>query len=267
MADKPTCFMIMPITVPDIYLPMYGNDSDHFIHVMEYLFIPAIKEAGFEPYKPIATGADVIQGEIIQNVEKTDLVLCDMSTLNANVFFELGMRTSLNKRICLVKDSSTKKLPFDTSIINYHTYESIDVWKIDSEKEKLIEHIKKSYDKKDNSLWKYFSLSAKGTEVKTSSDETSQIEYLSQQIQALREEIKYKSENIDVDIDAGSLTLREIHIIKLISEGLTSSEIAERLSVSKRTIDSHRTHLIHKLNLKSLPDLIKFAINFNDSNK
>ena len=58
------------------------------------------------------------------------------------------------------------------------------------------------------------------------------------------------------------LTPREIQILKLISEGLTSSEIAERLFVGKRTIDSHRTHLIQKLNLKSLPDLIKYSINF-----
>ncbi len=58
------------------------------------------------------------------------------------------------------------------------------------------------------------------------------------------------------------LTPREEQILRLISEGLTSSEIAERLFVSKRTIDTHRTHLIHKLNLKSLPELIKYSINF-----
>ncbi len=58
------------------------------------------------------------------------------------------------------------------------------------------------------------------------------------------------------------LTPREEQIVRLISEGLTSNEIADRLFVSKRTIDTHRTHLIQKLNLKSLPDLIKYSINF-----
>jgi two-component system response regulator NreC len=58
------------------------------------------------------------------------------------------------------------------------------------------------------------------------------------------------------------ITPREEQILKLISEGLTSSEIAERLYVSKRTIDTHRTHLMQKLNLKSLPELIKYSINF-----
>lgn len=63
------------------------------------------------------------------------------------------------------------------------------------------------------------------------------------------------------------LTRREEQIVRLISEGLTSSEIAEKLLVSKRTIDSHRTHLIQKLNLKSLPDLIKYSINFCSADK
>ena len=63
------------------------------------------------------------------------------------------------------------------------------------------------------------------------------------------------------------LTPREEQIVRLISEGLTSSEIADKLLVSKRTIDSHRTHLIQKLNLKSLPDLIKYSIDFCSANK
>jgi len=51
MPNKPTCFIIMPITVPENYLPFYGNDGEHFIHVMQHLFIPAIEEAGFEPHE------------------------------------------------------------------------------------------------------------------------------------------------------------------------------------------------------------------------
>ena len=56
---------------------------------------------------------------------------------------------------------------------------------------------------------------------------------------------------------------REVEILQLISEGLTSNEIAEKLLISKRTVDTHRTHLMQKLNLKSLPELIKYAINYS----
>lgn len=74
-----------------------------------------------------------------------------------------------------------------------------------------------------------------------------------------KREVKTRFKEVKNDI----LTEREIQILKLISDGLTSAEIAEKLFVSKRTIDSHRTNIMQKLNLKSLPELIKYAINYN----
>jgi len=66
-----------------------------------------------------------------------------------------------------------------------------------------------------------------------------------------------------VDMNNVSLSPREIQTLKLISEGYTSREIAMELKVSKRTIDTFRTHLMQKLKLKTLPELIKFAIQFS----
>jgi DNA-binding NarL/FixJ family response regulator len=56
------------------------------------------------------------------------------------------------------------------------------------------------------------------------------------------------------------LTGREMEILLYIADGLTSNEIAEKLSLSKRTIDYHRTNIMSKQNLKSLPELIRFAM-------
>jgi two-component system response regulator NreC len=77
---------------------------------------------------------------------------------------------------------------------------------------------------------------------------------------------KYNKKINPDDLTSDSLTPREKKILELIGEGFTSNEIAEKLFLSKRTIDTHRTHLIQKLNLKSLPELIKYAITFNISN-
>ena len=63
------------------------------------------------------------------------------------------------------------------------------------------------------------------------------------------------------------LTNREKSILNFISEGFTSHEIADKLKLSKRTIDTYRTNLIQKLHLRSLPDLIKYAIEFSVKNK
>lgn len=55
-------------------------------------------------------------------------------------------------------------------------------------------------------------------------------------------------------------TERELEILRMISEGLTSTEISEKLFISKKAVDYHRSAIMQKFNLKSLPDLIKFAI-------
>src|SRR4051812_33051724 len=80
----PNCFIIMPLTTPDTYVNLYGNDKDHFIHVLDHLFKPAITKIEYTPIPPIAEGSDLIHAGIIKQLETADLVLCDISTLNAN---------------------------------------------------------------------------------------------------------------------------------------------------------------------------------------
>lgn len=59
------------------------------------------------------------------------------------------------------------------------------------------------------------------------------------------------------------LTEKEKEVLLLISEGLTSNEIADKLNIGKRTVDSHRTNIMQKMNLTSLPELIKYSIDYS----
>lgn len=56
------------------------------------------------------------------------------------------------------------------------------------------------------------------------------------------------------------LTPREQEILQLTAEGSTSSQIAERLSISPRTVEKHRSNLMHKLELHALSDVVRFAV-------
>lgn len=56
------------------------------------------------------------------------------------------------------------------------------------------------------------------------------------------------------------LTRREIEVLKLIAEGLTNQEIADKLFVSASTIDSHRKSLISKFQVKNTAALIRTAL-------
>lgn len=57
-----------------------------------------------------------------------------------------------------------------------------------------------------------------------------------------------------------SLTEREREILKLVAEGHTNNQIAERLIISPKTVDTHRTHVMDKLNLHSRAELVKYAM-------
>jgi len=57
-----------------------------------------------------------------------------------------------------------------------------------------------------------------------------------------------------------NLSLRERQVLKLVAEGASNKEIAEKLNISVRTVDHHRASLIEKLNLKSTAELIRYAI-------
>lgn len=56
------------------------------------------------------------------------------------------------------------------------------------------------------------------------------------------------------------LSSREMEILKMFAEGSSNKEIADQLAISIRTVESHKNHIMQKLELKSTVDLVKFAI-------
>jgi len=57
-----------------------------------------------------------------------------------------------------------------------------------------------------------------------------------------------------------TLSRREREILHLVAEGLTNREIAERLFINVRTVESHRASLMHKLNLHTQTELVRYAL-------
>jgi DNA-binding NarL/FixJ family response regulator len=57
-----------------------------------------------------------------------------------------------------------------------------------------------------------------------------------------------------------SLTIREIEILKLFANGLSNQEIADKLFISIRTVESHKNHIMQKLDLKTSVDMVKYAL-------
>jgi hypothetical protein len=210
LAEKKTCFIIMPITTPESFLSQYRDGIEHFNHVLECLFIPSVEKAGYTAIPPIAKGADLIHAEIIQNLWQSDLVFCDISCPNPNVFFELGIRTALNKPVCIVKDELTNKIPFDLSILNYREYMStLQSGKIQADIDKLVNHIGDSVERSNgvNTLWKQFGSQNETHPYMGDTSKDTKIDNLTKTIESLkeqlandsqREQLKYASSALDV---------------------------------------------------------------------
>ena len=66
--------------------------------------------------------------------------------------------------------------------------------------------------------------------------------------------------NLDFLAERNELSEREIQVLRAFANGMSYKEVEEELSISKKTIESHRKNIFDKLGLKNQTDLVKYAI-------
>ena len=71
---------------------------------------------------------------------------------------------------------------------------------------------------------------------------------------------QHEAETAEVKQQLEKVTEREMVILRLVADGLSSKEIAKELDVSPRTIEAHRANLFNKLGVNSLAELIRFYL-------
>lgn len=111
-----TCFIIMPIADHPDYT------AGHFDRVYNHLIKPACEMAGYKTLRADdAKASHMIMFDILKKIVECDMAICDLSSKNANVFYELGLRQAYNKKTILITDSITKT-PFDITGFRYVKY-------------------------------------------------------------------------------------------------------------------------------------------------
>lgn len=111
------CGIIMPIANTQGYREGHWGD-------VYTILCDAASKAGFEP-KMVSFDDDVsvIHKRIVQNIYSNPIVICDISSKNPNVMFELGMRLAFDKPTIIVKDDKTP-YSFDIASIEHVEYPS-----------------------------------------------------------------------------------------------------------------------------------------------
>lgn len=165
------CFVIMPISDSEDY------QTGHFGRVYEHIIKPACELAGFSPLRAddIMT-TNYIALDIIKNILQCEMAICDLSSRNPNVLYELGIRQAFNLPVTLIKDIKTKRV-FDIQGFRDIEYdETLRIDTVETTIQDLSEVLKNTYENKGTEINSLISLlgiePAKLTEKKKISTDT-----------------------------------------------------------------------------------------------
>jgi hypothetical protein len=146
-ANMKKCFVIMPISDHPDY------SQGHFSRVYDFIIKPACLAADFEPIRADDIQVtNVIALDIIKNILNCEMAICDLSSRNPNVLYELGIRQAFNHPVTLIKDNKTSRI-FDIQGIRDFEYDI--TLRADLVKDAipaLAELIKNTYEKKDHEV-------------------------------------------------------------------------------------------------------------------
>ena len=156
MEKEKQCFIIMPIGNKE------GYKQGHFKRVYTHLIKPAVIKAGFTPLRAddIKTTNHIVI-DIIKKIIESEMALCDLSSQNPNVLYELGIRQSFNKPVTLIKDNITSRI-FDIQGIRDLEYDSeLRIDNVEEHIEMLADLISNTFEDRNeemNSLVKLLSI-------------------------------------------------------------------------------------------------------------
>lgn len=114
--ENKNCFVIMPITDCD------GYEKGHFAHVYDDIIKPAIDKTEFTAVRADEVKeTNFIHLDILKKLIDAPIAVCDLSTRNPNVLFELGIRQAFDKPVVLIQEKGTPKI-FDIAPLRYLEY-------------------------------------------------------------------------------------------------------------------------------------------------
>jgi hypothetical protein len=103
--QAPICFVIMPFSDVETY------EKGHFDRVYKEIIEKACKKAKLRPVlakEPLKTNHIML--EVIKNLLTANIVICDVSSKNPNVLYELGIRHAFNLPVTIIRDMKTPRV-------------------------------------------------------------------------------------------------------------------------------------------------------------
>jgi hypothetical protein len=230
-AELPICFVMMPFSTPAG--PDY--EADHFKMIYEQIFEPAIISANYKPFRVDEDHiSDLIIYKIFDGVQNAPMALCDLSSRNPNVLYELGLRQAYDLPVVLVQDEKTKDI-FDVSGITTIKYCSNRFYEnVIKAREDIRDAILENTEDKDHGYSIVKMVNVKKATMETSTISSAEITNyqlvsIQQEIRDIKKSLVQKSSNndsfiSDITITNGNSVRLTINKFKTLLNRLKSSD-------------------------------------------
>ena len=186
--ENKDCFVLMPIADCD------GYEKGHFLHVYDDIIKPAIDQTDFNAIRADEVKeTNLIHLDILRKLIEAPIAVCDLSTRNPNVLFELGIRQAFDKPVVLIQEKGTPKI-FDIAPLRYLEYsKELKYHEVLDTQRKLQEAIEATKSAEGetgnvNSIVKLLALSSPATipNLDNSNKEVLALDYMSSQMMELK---------------------------------------------------------------------------------
>ena len=221
---SPSCFVAMPLSTRPDEMEFY-RDEAYWQRVFSHLIEPAVVRAGYRVLAPGRVGSEHITSEIVRDICTADMMVCDVSSANANVFFEMGLRTSLDLPVAIVRGQYSSPLPFDIHAINCYTYRF--QIPIEDEIEALSQHLGNAMRTSSgrNTMWKVYGAAY-------TAERDSQLVGLRKERDDLRREcaeLREQCERVERDLgDSRDVLAREFGVRETMNEKVSDPDLEAR---------------------------------------
>lgn len=264
------CFIIMPISDPETY------EQGHFKRVYEDIFKPACKESGLKPIRADEiNGTSMIHLDILQRLLSSDMAICDLSSANPNVLFELGIRQAFDKPTVLVQEEGNEPI-FDIAPLKYCTYKKALLYhEVLDDQKKLVDFLKNTKEsfktkEKMNSIVNLLEITkASFNDSKDSNDPVFYQKYFIEEINQIKNEIHNIINNNSLagsDLNNaiyGNILISINRLNEMIKNGTPNNIVNRNYNDIRSQIIDINDPDIGAYLLKSLDEVKKKAINQN----
>jgi len=123
MAIKPICFVVMPFgKKPTNNTDPKAPGEINFDMLWDRALRPLIEDLGYKPIRADQDVGSLIVQEMIERLAYSDLVIAEMTILNANVYYEVGVRQAAQREGCVLIAANWARQAFDVDQMRRVTY-------------------------------------------------------------------------------------------------------------------------------------------------